>query len=98
MANDDGENLRDYPREVVRTRAKLMVNGQWHDCTITNISPVGVRLYLRMNVHNGKEVRIQIGEFGEYGATVVWSQGDETGLKFDHPPESMTDLVMALAS
>lgn len=95
---EGGDNKRIYLRETVRTRAKLMVNGKWHDCTITNISPVGARLYLRMDVHTGKEVRIEIGDFGQYDAIVVWSYGDETGLKFAHEPSQMNDLVMALAS
>ena len=96
--SDELENKRDYPRETVRAKARLLVDEQWHDCLITNISSVGARLYLRMSVDTGKSVRIQIGEFGQYDATVIWCFGDETGLKFEHDPEQMSNLMMALAS
>jgi len=90
-------NNRNFPREAVRTKASLLVDGQWHDCVITNISSVGARLYLRMNVATDKAVRIQIGEFGQFDATVVWSEGDETGLRFEHDPSEIASLLIALA-
>ncbi|HEY0666403.1 MAG TPA: PilZ domain-containing protein [Gallionella sp.] len=92
------DNQRIYPREPVRTKSKLKVDDQWHDCVVTNISAVGVRLYMRMSVAIGKAVRIQIDELGPYDATVVWCEGDETGLRFDHDPEEIAGLMVALAS
>jgi hypothetical protein len=92
------EDKRSYPREPARAKARLLVDDQWHDCVITNISSVGGRLYLRMSVATGKEVRIQIAGFGEYDAKVVWSEGDETGLQFEHDPVEIAKLLAALAA
>lgn len=91
------DNIRNFPREPIRTKAKLKVEGQWHDCVITNISAVGVRLYLRMSVAADQAVHIQIDELGPYDATVVWCEGDETGLRFDHDPEEIASLMIVLA-
>ena len=90
------ENKRRHSREPVRTKARLLVDGHWHDCVITNSSASGVRLYLRMNVATGKAVRIQVAEFGQYDAKVIWSEGDETGLKFEHDPAEIAGLLKAL--
>lgn len=92
------ENKRSYPREPARAKARLLVDGQWHDCMITNSSSVGIRLYLRRSVATGKSVRIQIAEYGQYDASVVWCDGDETGLKLEHDPAEIAGLLKALAS
>jgi hypothetical protein len=91
------DNKRSYPREAVRVKARLKVDDQWHDCVITNSSSVGVRLYLRMSVATGRAVRIEIAEFGQYDATVVWCEGDETGLHFEHDPAEIASMLAALA-
>jgi hypothetical protein len=75
-----------------------MVDDQWHDGVITNISSAGGRLYLRMSVATGKAVRIQIAEYGQYDATVVWCDGDETGLKLEHDPAEIAGIMSALVS
>jgi len=91
------DNNRNFPREAVRAKAKLLVDGQWHDCMATNISAVGVRLYLRKSVAIDKAVRIQITELGPYDATVVWCEGDETGLRFEHDPTEIAALLTVFA-
>lgn len=92
------ENKRSHPREPARTKVRLNVDDQWHDCVITNISSSGVRLYLRKNIAAGKSVRIQIGDLGQFDATVVWCEGDETGLHFDHDPTEISRVLVALAN
>jgi len=87
---------RKHPREPVRTKAKVLVNGQWHEGVITNSSAEGVRLYLRINVAAGKVLRVDIAEFGQYNATVIWCDGNETGLKFEHSPAEIAGLLKAL--
>ena len=92
------ENKRNHPREPVRAKVRLLVDEQWHDCLITNISSAGARLYLRMRVAVGEAVRIQIAEYGQYDATVVWCDGDETWLKLEHDPAEIAGMLSALAS
>ena len=92
------DNKRSLSREPMRSRARLLVDGQWHDCMITNSTAVGVRLYLRMNIETGKAVHIEIGELGPYDATVVWREGDEIGLRLDHDPEEIATILGVLNS
>ncbi len=92
------EDKRSCLREPARAKARLLVDDHWHDCVITNISSAGGRLYLRMSVAKGKAVRIQIAKFGQYDATVIWCEGDETGLKLEHDPAEIASMLTALAS
>jgi hypothetical protein len=98
MAADKMDNTRNFHREAVRTKSRLLVDDQWHDCVITNFSAVGARLYLRMSIAIGKAVSIEIDELGPYDATVVWCEGDETGLRFDHDPAEIAGILSALVS
>ena len=52
---------------------------------------------MRRNVATGKAVRIEIAEYGQYDATVVWCDGDETGLKLEHDPAEIAGMLAALA-
>jgi hypothetical protein len=51
-----------------------------------------------MRVAVGEAVRIQIAEYGQYDATVVWCDGDETGLKLEHDPAEIASMLSALAA
>ena len=92
------DDKRRSPREPARAKARLLVDGQWHDSVVTNISSTGARLYLRKSIATGKAVRIDFAELGQYDATVVWCEGDETGLQFNHDPAEIANLLTALAS
>jgi PilZ domain len=95
---DEIEYDRDYPRESIRVKSKIMIDEQWHDCAIVNISPTGAKLHIERDLSRGMAVFIKIGEFGQFSATVAWCQGDEIGVKFDHDPLEMTRVLIELAS
>lgn len=95
---DETDYERDYPREIISTKAAVMIDGQWRDCVISNISPSGAKLYVGMNVNRGADVLIQLGEFGQFNATVAWWYGDEIGVKFNHDPLEMNKVLIALDS
>lgn len=99
MAGYEGmEYERDYPRENMRAKAQLSVDGEWHDGMIVNISSSGVKLNLGLRVVRGKDVVVKLGDFGDFNATVAWSQGGEIGLRFNHDPEEMTTVIIGMAS
>lgn len=95
---DEIEYERDYPRETLRTKAEIMIDEQWHDCVIINISPSGAKLNIGLEVSRGKDVLIKIGELGQFNATVAWFHDDEIGVKFDHDPSEMTRVLIELES
>lgn len=95
---DEIKYERDYPRETLRTKAEIMIDEQWHDCVIINISPSGAKLNIGLEVSRGKDVLIKIGELGQFNATVAWFHDDEIGVKFDHDPSEMTRVLIELES
>ncbi len=93
---DEAGYDRNFPREIIRAKAEIMIDGQWHDCVITNISPSGAKLHFGQNAIRGTAVFIKIGELGKFSATVAWCNGEEMGVKFDHDPSEMTRVLIAL--
>jgi hypothetical protein len=78
---DDAGYGRIYPRENLRTEAEIMIDEQWHDCVIVNMSPSGARLNVGLEVSRGKDVLIKIDAFGRFNATVAWCRDNEIGVK-----------------
>ena len=95
---DEVEYQRDYPRETICSKVEIMIDGHWHDCVISNISPSGAKMYIGRKVNRGAGAIIKLGEFGQFNATVAWCYGDEIGVKFDHDPTEMTRVLIGLAS
>lgn len=93
---DEVEHDRDYPREILHTKAEIKIDGHWHECVLVNISSTGAKLNIDRKTSRGMAVFVRIGEFGPFSATVAWSQGDEVGVKFDHDPLEMTRVLMEL--
>jgi len=94
---NEGDYERSFPRETIRTKAEIMLEGQWHDCVITNISLVGARLYVRLNASRGMDANLNIREYGQFNATVAWCTEDEVGLKFEHDPSAITTVMNGLS-
>lgn len=93
---DDIEQDRVYPRETLHTSAEIMVDEQWHDCSLVNISPTGARLHISLQVERGKDAVIKLGEYGKFKATVAWCHDGEVGVKFDHDPAEMTRVLIEM--
>ena len=95
---DSAEYKRKDTRETILTQAKIMVDGDWRNCRILNISTGGAKLQIDGRVAHGTPVSLQIGEFGQFGATVAWQQDAEIGVKFTHDSLEMAAVIMGLAS
>jgi hypothetical protein len=95
---DKNVDHRDYPREIVSAPTEILIEDQWHQCLIVNISASGAKLYIGWKLTRNMPVSLKIGEFGLFKASVVWFQGDEVGVKFDLVPLEMERLLPGLAS
>lgn len=95
---NDTQYQRQDTRESILTQAKLMADGEWHNCKIINISTGGAKLQIDRRFNHGMAVALQIGEFGQFSATVAWQQGAELGVKFTHDALEMAGVIMGLAS
>ena len=95
---DSTEHKRKDTRETILTKAKVMVDGDWHNCRVLNISTGGAKLQIDRRIEHGTLVSLQIGEFGQFGATIAWQQDTEIGVKFTHDALEMAAVIMGLAS
>ena len=95
---DSTEYKRKDTRESILTQARIMADGGWHNCRILNISTGGAKLQIALRIDLGAPVSLQIGEFGQFSATVAWQQDTEIGVKFTHDALEMAAVVMGLAS
>jgi hypothetical protein len=86
-----------YERKTVRMVARILDGGQWYDCQIMNISVGGAKVRFDRRFGQGASVRLEIGSLGQYGATVAWQSSEELGVRFNHDPLEMADVVMGLA-
>ncbi|MDD2915329.1 MAG: PilZ domain-containing protein [Gallionella sp.] len=98
LDQNETQYQRKDTREGIFTQAKLMADGDWHSCKIMNISTGGAKLQIDRRFNHGTAVSLQIGEFGQFSATVAWQQGEELGVKFTHDALEMAGVIMGLAS
>lgn len=92
------EYQRKYTRETLSTDARIQADGDWHNCRILNISVGGAKLQTDHAVSHGIAVLLQIGQFGQFCATVAWQRNGELGVKFTHDAIEMESVIMGLAS
>lgn len=89
---------RDFAREDVRIAAKLGADGQWCDCMVVNLSSSGARLKVDRALRRGQDVVIQFGETGQFNATVAWCEGGAIGVRFNHDPDEITRMMIAIGA
>ena len=97
---DDHEgptNRRGHERRDILSRTKILDCQQWHDCPIINISICGSKIRIDSDFRQGGEVRLQIGNFGDFGGVIAWHNAREIGITFTDDPLEMADVVMGLA-
>jgi len=99
MAEFEGKaEQRDYPREIIDAPTEIMIEGQWQQCLIVNISASGAKLYVAHKITKNMVVSLKIGKFDQFDAAVVWFQGDEVGVRFRHVPLEIVRLLSNLSS
>jgi hypothetical protein len=99
MFETDGMDYkRKHSRESILIKSEIMVDGDWHDCKILNISTGGAKLQAGKHIGHGIEIFLQIGKFGRISATVAWQNGGELGVKFTRDELEVAELLMGLAS
>lgn len=89
---------RDYPREKIKIAVKVEVDGQWFDGLIVNISPSGAMVKVEVILARGKDVVIDLGELGQFHATVAWCEGGAIGVRFNHDPSEITRVMIAMGA
>ncbi len=95
---DDPANVREHERKDVLFAARLYVGDDGMDCEIVNISFGGAQVRVGKTLNNGDMVVLEIEPFGSFNMEVRWSDGKDTGVRFDDDPAKVAELVMAIAT
>ncbi len=94
----DGANDRKFERKDVLFAARLYVGKDGMECEIVNISFGGAQVRVGKTLNNGDMVVLEIEPFGSFNMEVRWSDGKDTGVRFDDDPAKVAELVMAIAT
>jgi hypothetical protein len=97
MSDDYQPDKRQHKRKEALADARIEINGSWHDCRIINISEGGAKISIECQSHQGDAVQLHIGSFGNFRCVVAWCAKQELGVRFNHDPMEMGNLVMGLA-
>jgi hypothetical protein len=65
---------------------------------LLDLSVGGAKVQLDVPVPAGTDFALEIGSFGEYRVSIVWQSGNDAGLRFEHPPAEMAEVIMGLAA
>ncbi len=95
---DKTADNREFERKDILFAARLYVGDDGMDCEIVNISFGGAQIRLARALNNGDMVVLEIEPFGSFNMEVRWSDGKDTGIRFDDDPAKVAELVMAIAT
>jgi len=93
---NEEEYERDFPREILHSRAEVMLDENWYVGEVEDISASGARLKIELDVSRGMDIFVNIGSLGPFNATVAWCNGGTMGIKFAHDPEEMSNVLLEL--
>jgi hypothetical protein len=82
--SDEMECQRKASREAAYVKAEILIDGDWHNCRVLNISTDGVKLRIDRHIDVGILELIKIGKLGQFRTDFVWRHRDEIGVKFVH--------------
>jgi len=96
MSTGNGER-RAYPRYPVMWTGSLSDVSEFDsyvlDCRIQNVSISGVHVLVDRTMAVDSAVTLRIGVLGEFRGTVVWTEGNAVGVRFDESPEQVAKLI-----
>ncbi len=92
---------RQFDRTAVALQAQIAPadgDGEASSAEIVDLSPGGAKLKGLKGLEKGAAVSVTIGTLGPFDATVAWVRPPLVGVSFAAPPETMAEVVMAVAT
>lgn len=91
--------MRRHARETVILNGRVTSTDGCEDvlCDIVDISAGGARVKFAAILPTGTDVTLCLGDFGNFSARVQWSRPPHLGLKFHDSPDTMAEVMMAMA-
>lgn len=86
------EDQRRHKRRSVLWMGSVVLGRHQFPCQIWNLSLGGARIKFDIPLQSGTEVYLSIPTRGDIAASVVWVEGQTTGLKFRQSPESIEEI------
>jgi len=81
FSNLDDTQYRIEERLDVLWGAEIIIEDKKYPCEVANVSTAGALLKLDMDLENGQEFLLDVPEFGEFAAVVVWPNKPFYGLQ-----------------
>ena len=98
MFNSPENSRREHQRREHVIEARLMTEAQWHDCRLLDVSVGGAKVQHAHETPEGSSAWLEIGNFGKFRISIMWRRGEVSGIRFDHTPEEMAEVIMGLAT
>ena len=96
--SDEINNKRQEARVSGLMNVEVMIDGNWQNGKMLNISTQGAKLQVDSQVSEGAEVLLKISQLGPFKTTVIWQSNNEMGVKFFHDNLEMAGVILELAS
>lgn len=99
MSDRPGRDARQHSRAEAGFACVLKIASVRVPCRAIDVSAGGVRLALSVppGLPKGVAVALDIENFGEFDAEVMWIGSTEVGLRFDADPMAMAEVLEAMA-
>ncbi len=97
MPSTAADQRRAHERVASRAEVRIGTDDRWQECRLINISVGGARLQLAEPLAATQPILDIVG-YGRFRATVAWQQGNDVGIRFDHDPEEIAQVVVGLAT
>ncbi len=86
---------RDHPRFTVVWTGRIQLAPKPVECVILNISANGAKLRVFAHVDLPADFTLTVDRFGEFPATLVWSDGRSAGVQFNDDPKRISEIFAA---
>ncbi len=83
---------RDHPRFTVVWTGRIQIAPKPVECVILNISAAGAKLRVFAHVDLPADFNLTVDRFGEFPATLVWSDGRSAGVNFVGDPKRISEI------
>ena len=89
--NTDADR-RDHPRFTVVWTGRIQLSPKPVECVILNISASGAKLRVFAHVDLPSDFTVTVDRFGDFPATLVWSDGRSAGVNFNGDPQKISQI------
>lgn len=96
--NSSELSRRVFDRQSCAFSSELNFDGSSLPCQIVNISAGGAKLRLESPMGPLATAELNITPYGRFAVDIVWNSGTLIGIRFHASPDTMAEIIMAMAT